>query len=693
LYNASYGQFLGRLKGEGVMVYDCAPTLAERARTGPQYLATDTHWRPEAVQTVAAGLAGFLNGKGVLPPARNDAFARAAPVTVTNRGDITAMLKLPAAYPRFSGETAVLEPVLRREANWAVDPAADVLLLGDSFSNIYSLPDLGWGTGAGLAEQLSFALQRPVDRIARNDSGAYATREILARELARGVDRLAGKKVVIWQFAARELAHGDWKPVELRLGKAARTAGAVEEELLARGTLAAVSTRPQRGAVYRDFVIKFVVEGLSDEKTGRPVGDGTAVVHALAMRNHMILPVANLREGSSLRVMIRPWDGVKARYEGLVDGVLPDPTVELRKPHYWGEPVEGGVGGAPVPVPEVSRTPAPAARGTGFLAACGALAAEAVAAERGGVEGRDGWLFLARELRHLGAGPFWGTNAPAVSRATDAAVSDPLPAIVDFDRQLKALGIELLLMPVPPKAVVYPDKVSGDVKPDARGLPPRTDVHHQAFYRILAEQGVQVLDLTDDFILARREDASEGPVYCMTDTHWAPRACAIAAKRIQGQVADREWLRAAPKEAYASVRAEKEIVGDLVEMSGSTNRPPERIRFARVGAGPDMDLVQPDGASPVVLLADSHGLVFHADADLHGVGAGLPDRLACEFGMPVDLVARRGSAATSVRLDLARRFIMDEKSRKAKKLIIWCLAARDFTESGGWHKIPLSLKK
>jgi hypothetical protein len=34
---------------------------------------------------------------------------------------------------------------------------------------------------------------------------------MLAREVATGSDRLAGKRVVIWQFAARELVFGDWR--------------------------------------------------------------------------------------------------------------------------------------------------------------------------------------------------------------------------------------------------------------------------------------------------------------------------------------------------------------------------------------------------------------------------------------------------------------------------------------------------
>jgi hypothetical protein len=41
----------------------------------------------------------------------------------------------------------------------------------------------------------------------------------LSHELSRGNDRLGGKKIVIWEFAARELALGNWKSIEMELRK------------------------------------------------------------------------------------------------------------------------------------------------------------------------------------------------------------------------------------------------------------------------------------------------------------------------------------------------------------------------------------------------------------------------------------------------------------------------------------------
>jgi alginate O-acetyltransferase complex protein AlgJ len=215
--NTSSAGLLEALRAGGVRVFDPAPLLASwRVDTGqPQYLATDTHWRPEAVALVARELAAFL-GTHVPLPARPDPGYVTEPHDVTNAGDTALMLDLPGNQQLYPPETATIRRVLAPDGTaWRPSRSADALVLGDSFSNIYSLASMGWGDSAGFIEQLSEALRRPVDRIVQNDDGAYATRLSLRRILAAGEDRLAGTRVVIYQFAARELAVGDWRLIDL----------------------------------------------------------------------------------------------------------------------------------------------------------------------------------------------------------------------------------------------------------------------------------------------------------------------------------------------------------------------------------------------------------------------------------------------------------------------------------------------
>lgn len=211
--NPSYDELIRELRRSGVDVFDCRQALAAAPRGG--FLKQDTHWSPAGMERVAAALSEKIRA------ARR--FDDRSPVTYTrrrfiaaNKGDIAALLRLPPSADLYTLEKVEIMKVLTpRGGAWERSPDADVLLLGDSFSNIYSLPALNWGLAAGFAEQISFYLQRPLDRIAFNDNGAFAARAELARRQAAGEQPLDGRKLVIWQFAARELAQGDWRRIAL----------------------------------------------------------------------------------------------------------------------------------------------------------------------------------------------------------------------------------------------------------------------------------------------------------------------------------------------------------------------------------------------------------------------------------------------------------------------------------------------
>jgi hypothetical protein len=212
--NPDLERFLAELRAGGVAVFD-ARELLPGAEQGPAFLVQDTHWTPAWMEHVARALGAFVSELGVLGAAPEPAL-HADEQSAERVGDLVDMLKLPEEQAVFQPQAVRIHPVLDAQGNpWEPDPNAEILLLGDSFTNVFSLEGMGWGAAAGLGPQLALALQRPLDVIAQNDSGAYVTRRALARELAAGNDRLAGKRVVIWEFAARELSAGDWQRIEL----------------------------------------------------------------------------------------------------------------------------------------------------------------------------------------------------------------------------------------------------------------------------------------------------------------------------------------------------------------------------------------------------------------------------------------------------------------------------------------------
>lgn len=217
--NPDFDRFVSELRARGVTVFDARQSLPRTDPSGPgegpAFLVQDTHWTPAWMERVARDLGAAVSDLGVLSAAPEPTL-HTAEESVERVGDLVDMLELPEDQQVFLPQQVRIHPVLDAQGNpWEPDPGAEILLLGDSFTNVFSLEGMGWGAAAGLAPQLALALQRPLDVIAQNDSGAFVTRRALARELAAGTDRLAGKRVVIWEFAARELSAGDWKRIEL----------------------------------------------------------------------------------------------------------------------------------------------------------------------------------------------------------------------------------------------------------------------------------------------------------------------------------------------------------------------------------------------------------------------------------------------------------------------------------------------
>lgn len=300
------------------------------------------------------------------------------------------------------------------------------------------------------------------------------------------------------------------------------------------------------------------------------------------------------------------------------------------------------------------------------------------------VVGREGWLYFAPELRHLSVGKFWGEDAAAVSRAAKPDQADPLPAILDFKAQLDRAGIRLILVPVPAKAAIYPEFLFSEEAIAASDM--RIDHIDRIFFDEVEKHGIEVLDLYPEFV--KRKD--ELQLYCRQDTHWSGVACELAAEILAAKVRDSDWYGAVDRRKLQSNVQEIEIAGDL--RREISQNPPEKerlpLRFVGTGTGSDLEPVPSDRDSPVILLGDSHNLVFSAGGDMHAVGAGLPDQLALDLGFPVDLVAVRGSGATPARINLLRRARRPGYLDK-KKIVIWCFTTREFTESSGWMKVPV----
>ncbi len=348
LENASFRRFKTEMETAGVLVFDPAPIMAHEktaSKNSSQFLRTDTHWTPDAMELVAERLTAFIERHCPLPPKPPIKFGERTR-EIANLGDTASMLHLPRNQTLFPLEKVKIREVVEPDGlKWKPDEGADVLLLGDSYTNIYSLPEMNWGVAAGLAERLSFALRRRLDRLARNDGGSHTVRQTLQQQLARGHDRLQGKRIVIWEFAVRELAFGDWKllampertPAPDGRPPASPAIGAGEQ--LVRGTIRAVAGAPQPGSVpYRDAVtaVHFVgVEGLDHS-----FPNGEIIVYLWGLRDNRLLTSAKFAPDQKVILRLTPWDSVREKYERFNRIELDDPDFKLAElPIYWAEEV------------------------------------------------------------------------------------------------------------------------------------------------------------------------------------------------------------------------------------------------------------------------------------------------------------------------------------------------------------------
>ena len=284
------------------------------------------------------------------------------------------------------------------------------------------------------------------------------------------------------------------------------------------------------------------------------------------------------------------------------------------------------------------------------------------------IQSKDNWYFLRSELNYMAKGTFWGE---------DILQNEAAAAIIDFNQQLKEQGITLLVVPVPAKAEVYPHHLFSDLA--------LIDQYPMSeFYQQLGKKGVQVIDLFPLYQKASR-DSTKPMIYCRQDSHWSGYGLELAAGFIAEPIKKAKWYQ--PQASFTKTPIKMDILGDLAKESGDTTLTPESMSLKKVEG------VTTSEASPVLVIGDSHTLIFHAGDDMLAEKSGFVDILAADLKMPVDLIGVRGSGATPVRVNLYRKASKQPDWLKSKKVIIWCFTVREFTQSqSGWKIIPLFKK-
>jgi SGNH hydrolase-like domain, acetyltransferase AlgX len=296
------------------------------------------------------------------------------------------------------------------------------------------------------------------------------------------------------------------------------------------------------------------------------------------------------------------------------------------------------------------------------------------------LSGGSGFLFYGRSLSYVLGGDLGKQHGN----------KNPIPAIVHFRDLLAKHGVDLLFVPVPTKAEIFPERAAtapgGDAAPFTGAVGQVVNPFERKFLLELADKGVETVDLMPAFLAERARDPSPKgeALYQAQDTHWTSRGLQLAARLVAERVRRYAWYKplAAHPRSYHTQDAPFTRHGDLVsrlpEAEQSKYAPETLVGQQVVGA--DGTPYDDDPESPIVLLGDSFTGVYQLmDCEHAGVSA----HLAKELGAPLDLVMSYGGGP-NVRSKLLRR---GEADLGKKKLVIWMMTARDLYDfSEGWER-------
>lgn len=338
----------------------------------------------------------------------------------------------------------------------------------------------------------------------------------------------------------------------------------------------------------------------------------------------------------------------------------------------------------------------------------------------------DRWLFYRQDVEFL--------VQPSPLDARSAKLDNPVQAILRFRDQLKAKGVELLVVVTPGKPSVYPERLTGNASTVMA-----TESHGKKILDSLAKLGFNTVDLYTPLLAAKKDDASLGPLYLNDDTHWTPRGAELAAAEIaaavkrldsDGKINLTELRQKHADGSYPMSFVAKDSVadrmGDVGEMSGlnkfgvfKTQRVTGHVVMQQ-NINSLADSICIDSAykecknnsntlclwtsltacgfkydttvtpfkddfrkAKILILGDSFSRIYQTDSP---VNAGWIAHFAKEMGRPVASIVSDGGASTLVREKLARKAGV----LKGKKLLIWEFVERDLRFGAeGWKDVEL----
>ena len=292
-------------------VLDLTRSLFNLKKDKKVFLKQDTHWTPEAMEEAAKIIANHIKSMDI-----NIDKVNLNPKQKEGRkayGDLVEKINIWDGA--FNQESVIAKPIKGNTR----DRNSEIILLGDSFTNIYSSNEgLGWGNNAGLPEHIASNVGTPIDVISINGGGATEVRKKLAQRRGSSED-MKNKKVVIWAITCRDLflsqeqcidrniswenVSFDKRPLEK---KPTNNKITIRAKLIEKPKIPDPKQTTYKDLLYgADYEIIETISGQVPEE-----GKKIAVVN-WAFKNRVLLPSANYEIGSVRNLQLMPFEEMK----------------------------------------------------------------------------------------------------------------------------------------------------------------------------------------------------------------------------------------------------------------------------------------------------------------------------------------------------------------------------------------------
>lgn len=272
----------------------------------------------------------------------------------------------------------------------------------------------------------------------------------------------------------------------------------------------------------------------------------------------------------------------------------------------------------------------------------------------------SGFLWFRRDADYLLAGDI----------ASQDSLHNPLPRLLELKQYLDSLNIQLLIVPVPVKEEIYPDRL---IPGTPKGL--CVDPRGRDFIRKALSAGLDVLDIYPALVAARNDDAAPMYAYQRYDTHWAKSGLLAAMELLATRVTSYSWYASLPADRSAFEARDTVVYrdGDLVEHlpDGEKGKyAADTLPVLRVYK--DGVPYKGKSSSPILLMGDSFTGVFES---VDGRSGGPGSLLAFATGLDVEVLTSWGGGP-----GVRGRMFRAQKSLASKRLVIYMMTMRDL-----WH--------